>query len=475
MLRTTERAPLDLGSGLAMLFLFGGLLMLAGIGLGSIVLAFQLWRSRAAPPWLRVLGQRLLRETGESMRLDIRVHAGPTRPFCFGLRRGTIVVPARICEPERRIQLRQVLRHEIAHLCQRDTRGQLLFAVALPLLFFHPLYWWLRHRCRLSAELIADDRAARHGDRVRYARELITLSQQGLSGPAGLLPAMPAFTSKNQFYRRMKMLLQREDDLATRCSPVHRRLQLCFAGLLIAAGASLWGVEPLAAQESTPRTTHKLQRELLRRQEKIERLQIQIENLQRKLERVMAEVRASNDPREEIVGVEEVAPEIEVEEIEEIEEVEVKEPEEVETIELLGKRALPVPIRAAEVTSTAPLPPTIHVQESAAILDLLTRHIDLSAQRRQAQARLMELEPLNEKGLASDSELENARIAVESTSQKLEILRRLMEAEAQATTVELRSLRQRHAAAKERGDAAGELGANMLRLEARLQMLHSVH
>ncbi|MHC5065489.1 MAG: M56 family metallopeptidase, partial [Planctomycetota bacterium] len=224
-----ERFELDLGSWLVAGFMGGAGLMLLYLGMGAALLCLHLRRSQLAPTRIRSLGRRLMRQGGVDMPLRILLSQRSCRPYCLGLRRASIVIPAALADPGQEAQLSEVLRHEIGHLRQGDYRGQLLFAALLPLLFFHPLFWYLRREARLAAELIADDWAARQSDRAQYARELIALSENNHPGPAGLLPAMPVIASKNQFYRRMTMLLQRDDDLATSCSPLRRRLQLSLA------------------------------------------------------------------------------------------------------------------------------------------------------------------------------------------------------------------------------------------------------
>ena len=55
--------------------------------------------------------------------------------------------------------------------------GNLLFELAFPLLFFHPLYWWLRAEVRMAAELVADDWAAGQTGKEVYVAELVALAR----------------------------------------------------------------------------------------------------------------------------------------------------------------------------------------------------------------------------------------------------------------------------------------------------------
>ena len=83
-----------------------------------------------------------------------------------------------VCSEERATALRCVLRHELTHVARRDALGQLLFNLAFPLFYFHPLYWWLRSRVHLAAELIADDRAVDGEAKPCYVQALIDLARR---------------------------------------------------------------------------------------------------------------------------------------------------------------------------------------------------------------------------------------------------------------------------------------------------------
>src|SRR5205807_1495910 len=62
------------------------------------------------------------------------------------------------------------------------------------------------------------------------------------------------FGSSTQFYRRMKMLLQRDEPLASRCSRRWRIFSALTGGMVLTATALLAGVEPLAAEPAEPET-----------------------------------------------------------------------------------------------------------------------------------------------------------------------------------------------------------------------------
>jgi hypothetical protein len=144
-------------------------------------------------------------------------------------------------------QLRSVLLHELGHVVQRDAWGNLLFCLAFPLLYWHPLYWLLRSRARLAAELVADDWAAQHTGKEAYVEQLVALAGSLGSGSIRLLGATGVVSSPSQFYRRMEMLLKRETQLATTPSAAWRCTMLGSSAAIVVLAALLAGVRPTPA------------------------------------------------------------------------------------------------------------------------------------------------------------------------------------------------------------------------------------
>jgi beta-lactamase regulating signal transducer with metallopeptidase domain len=236
---------------LAWLYLAGAFACLAWLLAGWLMLR-RLERSASAPPgWLDALFSSLAEVGGARAKLIVTSRAVP--PMSWGGLRPRIVLPETACRLEQTDQLRQVLLHEVGHIRRRDARGNLLFNLALPLLYFHPLFWWLRSRARLAAELVADDWAASHSSRESYVEELIAFVRAGKRPRAPALGTLAIFENPTQFYRRMHMLLRREGRLATRCS-LRWRL-VCFAtfGLAVGLAALVAGVQPIRAQAPPPK------------------------------------------------------------------------------------------------------------------------------------------------------------------------------------------------------------------------------
>ena len=52
------------------------------------------------------------------------------------------------------------------------------------LLFYQPLFWWLRRQLRLCQDYLADDRAAAAGSPEDYAACLVRLAREAAAAPA---------------------------------------------------------------------------------------------------------------------------------------------------------------------------------------------------------------------------------------------------------------------------------------------------
>src|SRR5207249_7872305 len=111
--------------------------------------------------------------------------------------------------------LRYALAHEWSHVERGDVRRWYLVTLAQVLLFYQPLFWWLRRQLRLSQDYLADARAAGHAaDPTDYAEYLVTLARRRLGVP-GL--ALGITDRRSNLTRRVHMLLLNRRPLARRC------------------------------------------------------------------------------------------------------------------------------------------------------------------------------------------------------------------------------------------------------------------
>ena len=203
--------------------------------LTRLAVSFMCLRSKPAPIWIGEMYK------GIEKRRDARVLICPrnVRPMSFGVFRPTIVLPKNLDDRAKTRIVRHVLLHEQAHVDRRDAIGNSVLVFALPLLWFHPLYWFLRYIIDESREMIADDVAAGQSEKHAYMNDLIELLRESSSG-AKVSGAIGVFGLRHPFSRRMSALLERGESLQSKMR-FSKSLSLClmFTCLLISATAVL--------------------------------------------------------------------------------------------------------------------------------------------------------------------------------------------------------------------------------------------
>jgi len=242
----TSTVTINWNAWLLRLYSAGAVIAATWLFIGWVRLRFVLRRAtvvarRDSRPLLPLSAQR------HRPRLLISAHA--TRPFCTGGSKPRIVIPQSLWQTGDERTKRHVIAHECAHIQQRDARGQWLFAVLQPLMWFHPLFWWLRSRHQLVTELIADDIAAGQSSKHSYAQDLVRLVEIDLERRQRPRGAVALFRKPSDFYQRIQMLMSRPERLATRCSWLQRSLQGGLSLALLVGATSLGGAQPVLAQE----------------------------------------------------------------------------------------------------------------------------------------------------------------------------------------------------------------------------------
>lgn len=228
-------------------YLAGASLCLLWI-LAGYLLLWRIHRESNTPPDWLIRHFRLLARQSGIPQPRLIVSQLCTRPITWGVLWPVIVLPQSLCRPENKSQLTTILLHELGHIAQQDAQGNLLFCAALPLLYAHPLYWWLRRESQLAAELVADDWAAWQTGKETYVEELVALAKCTGKSSLPLVGVTGLFSSPSQFYRRMHMLLAREKPLSTRTSLPWRLASLSALAGAVALAASLAGVRPAIGQ-----------------------------------------------------------------------------------------------------------------------------------------------------------------------------------------------------------------------------------
>ena len=228
-------------------YLAGGALALLWILVGHLLL-FRLRNNSEKPPaWLAQQFRALARES-QVTPPQLIVSSLCSRPISWGTFWPIVVLPQSLCRPENKSQVRTILLHELGHIARHDARGSLLFTAALPLLYCHPLYWWLRREGQLAAELVADDWAAAQTGKETYVEELVALARCTGRGDLPLFGVTGLFTSPSMFYRRMHMLLAREKPLSTKTSLAWRLASASALAAAVTLATAVAGVRPAAGQ-----------------------------------------------------------------------------------------------------------------------------------------------------------------------------------------------------------------------------------
>ncbi len=427
-------------------WLAGCALGLAWLGLGVVVLARLVRHARPMAGMPQVLVSR-------------RAH----QPFCCWFGRDRIVLPAALCTAAAAERLQAVLDHEQAHLAQRDPRGRVLFALALPLLVLHPCYWLLRRTAFRSAELVADELAATRTSRARYARAMIDLAAVATSRTPWLLPATPAFRGRSEFYRRMKMLLQRQERLVVRCAPIRRAAHAALA--LLALAALTAGTNGMRAQEQDPAPAEARHARLVQErdalQAQIAELRAAVAKLQREREaqvthrqaaaeaaQAAAKQKALDDPLRADAARAEANPLAQL---------------------LLAQRAAERNRGLAEVmdkiTGEHPAYTQARVQAAGSdVLGLVTRAIDLDGEVTLAKERLGHLEARVAAGAASQDDVLEAKVRLKTATKKRDVVRTALETEQNACEHEIQAEMKR----LEKDPESADVRARLIRLKGKL-------
>ncbi|MEM6692212.1 MAG: M56 family metallopeptidase, partial [Planctomycetota bacterium] len=114
--------------------------LLAWMLLARFVIYLHCTKSASPPSWLEEIYDEMRKRRGARILISPR----GIRPMSFGFLRPTILLPIELIEQSQSRQVRHVLLHEQAHIDRADALGNLVVVALLPVLWFHPLYWYLR-------------------------------------------------------------------------------------------------------------------------------------------------------------------------------------------------------------------------------------------------------------------------------------------------------------------------------------------
>jgi beta-lactamase regulating signal transducer with metallopeptidase domain len=185
-----------------------------------------LWRRATSAS---VEARELLREIAgpAADRVQVLLSDEIDAPIAFATWRPVIVLPANAGLAESRETLRYGLAHEWSHIESGDVWRWYLVGLAQVILFYQPLFWWLRRQLRLSQDFLADARTAdRATEPVDYAEYLVSLARRRLRIPGF---ALGITDRPSTLTRRIHMLLLNRRPLARRC----RLAWTCSAGVVV--------------------------------------------------------------------------------------------------------------------------------------------------------------------------------------------------------------------------------------------------
>jgi protocatechuate 3,4-dioxygenase beta subunit len=165
-------------------------------------------------------------------------------PFTYTWRRPVILLPEALCDGFQPGALRYVLAHEWSHVERRDAWAWNLACLAGLVLFYQPLFWWLRRQLRLCQDYLADARAASAGSAEDYAAFLVRLARVRGSGPA--VPALGIGDRRSSLHRRILMLVQDHEPLERRCRAAWSLSAATAAAvvIIVASGLRLTAAAP---------------------------------------------------------------------------------------------------------------------------------------------------------------------------------------------------------------------------------------
>jgi beta-lactamase regulating signal transducer with metallopeptidase domain len=144
--------------------------IMAGWLLGFVFFSIRFWGSyffviRIRKKYSSVLPgrwQAILMEIQEKMKISGQVRllesATTAIPMVIGHLKPVIILPLGLATHIPFNQLEAILVHELAHISRKDYLLNLFISAMEGILFYHPLFWWLRGRLDTYREHCCDDR-----------------------------------------------------------------------------------------------------------------------------------------------------------------------------------------------------------------------------------------------------------------------------------------------------------------------------
>lgn len=231
-------ARLNLPNSISLLLVFSWVLIAGfrgvklALGFADVIRAKR--ASRAAGPGLQALFERTRQSLGARRRIRLRISDTQSAAMLLGYIRPVVLLPAEMEEDANCSEVRDVLRHELAHVARWDDWANLVQQLIQCALFFHPAVLWISPRLTLEREIACDDHVLDASVRPRaYALTLATMA--GRMNQRRQLLAPGVSNNNSQLKQRINMILNTQRN----CSPALARSRVGFATLLTASLALL--------------------------------------------------------------------------------------------------------------------------------------------------------------------------------------------------------------------------------------------
>ena len=174
------------------------------------------------------------------VRGEVRISSEISVPVTFGVRRSTVLLPARWCEldPASRTA---ILYHELLHVRRNDWAFHLAEEIVRATVWFHPAIWWLIAEIRLAREQVVDRLVVGlTGAPKSYAEVLLAFA-----GIDSRITA-PAFAHKRHLALRIKAVLEEVTMTKSRLLVSFVSITTC---LMVAGAVAVWSF-PLESVQS---------------------------------------------------------------------------------------------------------------------------------------------------------------------------------------------------------------------------------
>ena len=190
----------------------------------------------------------LVRASGRTLTIPVRVTEQNITPFCVGLFNPVIVIPSPLfCQESRALD---IIVHEHAHRLHRDGLWSALVLLVQRLCWFNPLALAFAHSYRLAIELAADQKAVKaFGLNPRHYAETLLSVLQSHQGPLDSPLAVLSVLDFKQLEARFKHLQTLE-------TPDRAPWKLRFSLAVLFLGAGLGWQQALASMNLKGRSVN---------------------------------------------------------------------------------------------------------------------------------------------------------------------------------------------------------------------------